>query len=182
MDACFKKERGHLKTTNIGFFDIDCWRHDQIRYQEFLNDLKLINKFIATQAKNNPDFSIEIIAADPISDPRYINGVVNLIVAKSSDGLNGFETANKKSHSFKDVLSLNTTLIMTGFCMGNDRVKSNTSLYGDVALSNFMGAWGFMEEAANNLYWVLPTDWDKLDAPTRRAIHKNYEASENTAD
>lgn len=65
-------------------------------------------------------------------------------------------------------------MIMTGFCLANNSARANSSFYNDIATSNMMGAWGFMDTAISQLWWITPTDWDRIDAKTKKLYVENY--------
>lgn len=168
---------GRLEQLSLRFYDADCWREDQIKHNEFLSDLNLLNKFIKIQTEENPDFQIEIFIepsttniVDLANDPK---GTVNLIISKSRDD------AGKKNHTVSDVLSLNTSMVMTGFCLANNEARPNTNFYNDIAISNLMGAWGFMDVAIDQLWWAMPTDWDSLSVKTKKLYVDNYIQHQN---
>lgn len=96
-----------------------------------------------------------------------MEGTVNLIISKPKDSKSG-------NYSASNVLSLNTSMIMTGYCLANNNAKANASFYNDIATSNMMGAWGFMNTAISQLWWITPTDWDRIDAKTKKLYVENY--------
>ncbi|MED6316492.1 MAG: hypothetical protein VYA60_04540 [Pseudomonadota bacterium] len=157
---------------------MDCWRVGQVKHEDFLSDVNLINKFIDIQKSENPDFLVEVfLEPEPRKMGGYgdLSGTVNLIVR------GGLEDKQKPNHTGGDVLSLNASFAMTGYCPANQKAKSNTRLYNSIATSNMMGAWGFMNEAIEQLWWILPTDWDGLDSKTKQIYINNYKqgGSEN---
>ena len=144
-----------------------------MRHNDFLNDLHLLNKFIKIQSEKNPDFKIEVFLepqkhnstgkANPVRE-----GTVNLIVSVPDKG------RSKNEHGVSDVLSLNASMTMTGYCLANNEAKANTIFYNNIAMSNLMGAWGFMETAIEQLWWITPKDWDGLKNNTKKLYIERY--------
>ena len=157
---------------------MECWRAGQVKHEEFLNDVKLLNDFINIQKEANPDFLIEVFL-EPSSGKQgadLLEGAVNIVVSNSVPAADKAALSQRRYREF-DVISLNTSLAMTGFCLPNEKAKSNTRLYSDISTSNLMGAWGFMNEAIEHLWWAVPTDWDRLDAKTKQIYIDNYTQS-----
>ena len=135
-------------------------------YGDFLNDLKLINAFIDSQHERNKDFLIEVF----LENTSDISGTINLVVEQKPDA------DISKNHSHKDVISLNTSLIMTGFCPPNNKATSNSVFYSDIAMSNLLGPWGHMDEAIQEGWWIMPLGWDSLDSKTKTIYKKLYKS------
>lgn len=132
-----------------------------------------MNKFIRIQSEKNPDFQVELFIEPTESNnaktsDQTVKGSVNLIVSKSKS------SSGEYSHTVSDVLSLNTSMVMTGFCLANNKARANTNFYNDIAISNRMGAWGFMNTAIEQLWWITPKDWDRLNTKTKKLYVENY--------
>lgn len=153
-------------------YDTDCWRDGQIKQDEFLSDVELFNKFIDIQSSKNPDFLIEVFLEPKVDTSldtdSIMSGTVNMVIAKSNN------YGGESKHQVSDVLSLNTSMTMSGFCLANDKARMNTNFYNDIAISNRMGSWGFMDKAITELWWITPTGWDGINEKTKEVYVENY--------
>lgn len=157
----------------IKLYDIECWRADQPMGDVFLNDLSLINLFLKNQIKNNKDFLIEVFI-DPASyNNKPLKGTINFIIDAKPI------SSPRQKYNFTDVLSLNATLAMTGWCPINDSATPNTVLYNDIAMSNVMGSWAMMDKAVSEGWWIMPLSWDKIDDKTKDIYKKLYDKNTN---
>lgn len=161
-----KKELDINKEIQVKPYDIECWRDGQPMHDKFLSDLSLINSFISSQTENNKDFLIEVF----LENTNQVEGSINLVIRQEAS------QDISKNHNQQDVLSLNTTLIMTGFCPTNEKTRSNSIFYNDIAMSNLIGPWGIMDQAVREGWWIMPLAWDGLDARTKGIYKKLYES------
>lgn len=141
-----------------------------------MGDLNLINSFIRKQVEYNEDFFIEVFV-EPSSgiddNTTALKGTVNFVLSKKDEG------GLSKNHSMLDVVSLNPTLVMTGWCPTNENARGNSRFYNDVAISNNVGSWGKSALGTEQLWWIVPTDWDRIDDKTKSIYAKNYEYHKN---